>query len=74
MSTFLERKAERAAHYEKYVKGWRQVDCGACAGSGYYDHDGSPSCGWCGGSGKEFVAPGAYGYPKRKSDVIDHPA
>lgn len=57
MSTFAERKAERTRHYEKYVKGWKKAPCGACAGSGHYDHDGSPPCGSCGGSGTERVPP-----------------
>jgi DnaJ-class molecular chaperone len=30
--------------------------CLACAGSGYYDDNGSPKCGACGGTGKESVA------------------
>lgn len=28
------------------------VDCYACAGSGYYDHNGSPKCSGCYGTGK----------------------
>ena len=36
MSTYLERKAERVAHFEKYVKGWKLVKCTACNGSGRY--------------------------------------
>jgi DnaJ-class molecular chaperone len=53
MSSFHERKAKRAEHYEKYVKGWKLKDCTCCSGSGYYDSNGSPPCGWCEGTGKE---------------------
>jgi len=28
------------------------MKCYACNGSGYYDHNGSPKCGSCGGTGK----------------------
>lgn len=31
--------------------------CGACNGSGYYDHNGSPDCGACDGTGKERYKP-----------------
>lgn len=51
-NNFLTRKAERKAYYEKYVKGWKLEKCGACAGSGRYDHNGSPKCGCCNGTGK----------------------
>lgn len=57
MSTFLERKAERIAHFEKYVKGWKQKECIACNGSGYYDHTGSLPCSGCDGTGKTFEPP-----------------
>lgn len=53
MISFHERKAERTKHYFKHVYGWRLRPCGACNGSGYYDHDGSPPCGACNGTGKE---------------------
>jgi DnaJ-class molecular chaperone len=58
--TYEERKAERVAHYKKFVEGWKSIPCGACNGSGYYDHNGSPKCGCCGGSGKEKVSPERY--------------
>lgn len=54
---FHERKALRKKHYEKYVKGWKQVNCAACNGSGYYDSHGSPPCGACDGTGKEELDP-----------------
>ena len=57
MSTFAERKAARTEWYEKFVKGWKQQRCTACNGSGIYDHNGSPPCGACDGSGKELVSP-----------------
>lgn len=50
---YRERKAARKEYYEKFIYGWKLRKCGACAGSGYYDHDGSPKCEACGGSGKE---------------------
>lgn len=58
--TFAERKAERKARFEKYEKGWKQIKCGACNGSGYYDHNGSPPCSCCDGTGKTFVSPAEY--------------
>lgn len=54
MSSFHERKKQRTEYYEKFVKGWKQRKCCACNGSGRYDHNGSPSCGGCGGTGKEL--------------------
>lgn len=54
---FHERKKERKEYYERYVKGWKQRNCTACNGSGYYDHDGSPPCGACDGTGKETYKP-----------------
>lgn len=59
MSTFHERKAERAEHYQRFVHGWKQVKCTACNGSGHYDSNGSPRCGACDGTGKERVRPDA---------------
>jgi DnaJ-class molecular chaperone len=55
--SFHGRKKERTIHYEKYVKGWKLRDCTACSGSGYYDHNGSPKCGSCDGTGKERYKP-----------------
>ena len=57
--TFHERKAERAEHRARFVHGWKQRPCGACNGSGRYDHNGSPPCGACDGTGKESVPPQA---------------
>lgn len=51
--SFHERKAVRTEHFWRYSYGWRQRACGACNGSGRYDHNGSPPCGACGGSGPE---------------------
>ena len=53
MMTFHKRKAKRKEHFEKYVKGWKLRLCTACNGSGYYDHNGSPPCSACEGTGKE---------------------
>ena len=49
MSTFAERKAERAEHFEKSVRGWKLVECTACSGSGRYR---AGPCGNCDGTGK----------------------
>lgn len=53
MISFHERKADRKAYYLRWIFGWCLRPCGACSGSGYYDHDGSPPCGACDGTGKE---------------------
>lgn len=55
--TFAERKKARTEYYDKYVKGWKQRECTACAGSGIYDNDGSPPCGACDGTGVETYKP-----------------
>lgn len=60
MTTWAERKAERREHYERFVRGWRLVTCSACSGSGHYDHNGSPRCGCCDGTGKMRVSPKDY--------------
>jgi len=51
-STYHERKAERTADYARR-HGKKLVTCTACSGSGRYDHNGSPKCGACDGTGKE---------------------
>ena len=53
MSDFHKRKQERKDYYEKNIKGWKLRDCIACNGSGFYDHNGSPPCSSCNGTGKE---------------------
>ena len=57
MGTYEERKAIRKERYEKEIKGWKQRPCGACNGSGVYDHNGSPPCGACSGTGREKYKP-----------------
>lgn len=57
MSSFHERKEYRRQYYMKYVYGWKTRKCIACNGSGYYDHNGSPPCGSCNGTGKEKYKP-----------------
>ena len=54
--SFYERKEDRTNYYFKYVFGWKLRACSACSGSGYYDHNGSPKCGGCDGTGKEKYA------------------
>jgi hypothetical protein len=50
--TFAERKAIRTDFFTRFVKGWKTVVCSACAGSGRYDHNGSPKCSACNGTGQ----------------------
>lgn len=57
---FQERKKLRVEHFEKFVKGWKEVPCIACNGSGYYDNNINgkiPKCGSCKGTGKEKISP-----------------
>ena len=56
--SFAERKQARIEYFERFVKGWKLRECGACAGSGYYD-GGRPGtkCGACSGTGKERYKP-----------------
>lgn len=65
---FRERKQARTEHYFAFVYGWRQRDCCACAGTGYYDNDGSPPCGGCEGTGKESYR-GPLARPRGASDA-----
>jgi DnaJ-class molecular chaperone len=58
MSTWLQRKEERRREAAKF-HGVKMEVCTACSGSGYYDHNGSPACGSCGGSGKVRGRPNA---------------
>lgn len=51
--TFKQRKQQRTDYFEQFIKGWRQSNCTACDGSGFYDHDGNPDCDACSGEGKE---------------------
>jgi hypothetical protein len=57
MSDYHARKAARREHYDRFVRGWKLRACTACSGSGRYDHNGSPDCGACDGTGKERVSP-----------------
>ena len=61
--SFNERKQKRKEHYEKNIKGWKEISCTACNGSGYYDHfinGKTPKCSSCKGTGKEKVSPEIY--------------
>lgn len=49
------RKQARRDYYVQCVHGQKLKPCCACSGSGYYDHNGSPACGSCAGTGKEHV-------------------
>ncbi len=57
--SFHERKKDRTENYIRFVYGWKLRKCIACAGSGYYDNDGSPKCAGCDGTGKESYKPTA---------------
>ena len=57
---FKDRKQERTDYFEKNIKGWKLRLCSACNGSGFYDHNGSPKCGACEGTGKERYKPEQY--------------
>ena len=54
---YQKRKKARTEYYKKYVEGWKLEKCGACNGSGYYDHNESPKCGACNGTGKTRCKP-----------------
>lgn len=50
------REQWRNEHFRRRLKPWQKwatVKCGACNGSGHYDHNGSPPCGACDGTGTE---------------------
>lgn len=49
--TWQERKRERSIKYWRR-HGVGEETCTACSGSGYYDHNGSPACGGCEGTGR----------------------
>jgi len=51
---FQERKEWRKEYFYRYVYGWKERECSACSGSGYYDHNGSPLCSSCEGTTKEL--------------------
>lgn len=50
--SFYDRKAYRTVWYLRFEFGHKLEKCCACNGSGRYDHNGSPDCGGCDGSGK----------------------
>jgi DnaJ-class molecular chaperone len=60
MNNFKARKQQRSENYDRFVHGWKRRDCSACAGSGYYDNNGSPACEACDGTGKENYKPVEY--------------
>lgn len=51
LNDYDKRKLERTKRFEQQ-KGKKLIPCVACNGSGYYDHNGSPKCGCCNGTGK----------------------
>ncbi len=55
--SFRERKLARSEYYERFIKGWKERNCSACNGSGYYDSENSPPCSSCNGTGKEKYEP-----------------
>lgn len=61
--SFLDAKARRTQEYLRDSFGWKLRTCTACSGSGYYDHNGSPKCRSCNGSGRETY-PGPKALPR----------
>ena len=55
LDDYRRRKEDRRVEYNKNV-GRRNVTCVSCNGSGYYDHNGSPECSSCDGTGKDWEA------------------
>ena len=51
MSDYRSRKADRTAEFQA-KSGRKLITCTACSGSGIYDHNGSPPCGCCNGTGR----------------------
>nr|WP_250808454.1 hypothetical protein [Neorhizobium tomejilense] len=51
MSTWLERKEDRRREHVRY-HGVKCETCVACNGSGVYDHNGTPPCASCEGTGR----------------------
>jgi len=49
---FKARKESRTKLYFSSHYKNKLVLCSSCNGSGYYDHNGSPKCGACEGTGK----------------------
>ncbi len=48
-------KRARSLHFARFTYGWVREQCSACSGSGHYDHNGSPACGGCEGTGYDVV-------------------
>tara|TARA_Y100001960_G_scaffold332700_1_gene434307 strand:+ start:27681 stop:28175 length:495 start_codon:yes stop_codon:yes gene_type:complete len=52
--SYLVKKFERIIDYYTYEFGYQKEECSACAGSGYYDHNGNPDCSACDGTGSDL--------------------
>jgi hypothetical protein len=52
-NSFYDLKATRTEFYLHFAFGHKLEKCGACNGSGHYDHNGSPKCAACEGTGKD---------------------
>lgn len=52
ISDYHKRKQERTKRYYANQYKNKLVECIACSGSGIYDHNGSPPCDACDGTGK----------------------
>ncbi|MBM25095.1 MAG: hypothetical protein CL760_05330 [Chloroflexi bacterium] len=52
--SYLVKKFERIIDYYTYEFGYQKEECLACAGSGYYDHNGNPDCSACDGTGSDL--------------------
>lgn len=67
---FHERKQRRADYYHRFVYGHKLRECSACAGSGYYDSNGSPACGSCDGTGRERYKAKSYSKESEANNVV----
>lgn len=67
--SYTKEKLYRTYRYFSTKYGYKYNTCTACSGSGYYDHNGSPPCSCCDGSGKELGNKKTI--PFRKQQLID---
>ncbi len=66
-------KRARSIYFARFIYGWIRKPCSACSGSGHYDHNGSPACGGCDGTGYDVV-PGPKAFsPKKFRALLEDP-
>lgn len=64
-TSFYRHKAFRTEMFLSFKFGHKKTQCTACNGSGRYDHNGSPSCASCDGTGAEtYKSDKAWNAPK----------